>query len=187
MRTVRPQGRTFRITQPHGLRVSYLGMHSGLYNRSNRMVTDIALVKDRRKTIDTAGPRTGDCRSCVGRDLAPSAAARSADAGARRSLPQVGSSTAMRTASGRSRAAQSSPLPFRRFGHAINTDELFGTHSGSSLESKHRCRLGGDCANLRPPRADDRRVAPNQSSKAPSIGEKLEMSPTDRLLMPLHR
>jgi hypothetical protein len=30
-------------------------------------------------------------------------------------------------------------------------------------------------------------VAPNQSSKAPSIGEKLEMSPTDRPLMPLHR
>src|SRR6266545_8274780 len=49
MRTVRPRGRTFRITQPHGLRASYLGMHSGLYNRSNRIVTDIALVKDRRK------------------------------------------------------------------------------------------------------------------------------------------
>jgi hypothetical protein len=52
--------------------------------------------------------------------------------------------------------------------------------------TKHRCRLGGDCANLRPPRADDRRVASNQSSKAPSIGEKLEMSPTDKPLMPLH-
>jgi hypothetical protein len=25
MRTIRPQGRTFRITQPHGLRASYLG------------------------------------------------------------------------------------------------------------------------------------------------------------------
>ena len=25
MRTVRPQGLTFRITQPHGLRISYLG------------------------------------------------------------------------------------------------------------------------------------------------------------------
>jgi hypothetical protein len=36
---VRPQGRTFRITQPHGLRVSYLGMHEGHYNRSNRIVT----------------------------------------------------------------------------------------------------------------------------------------------------
>jgi hypothetical protein len=46
--------------------------------------------------------------------------------------------------------------------------------------SRHRCRLGRDCANLRPPRADDRTVASNQSSKAPSIGEKLEMSPTDR-------
>src|SRR2546423_1144673 len=26
------------------------------------------------------------------------------------------------------RAARSSPLTFRRFGHAINTDEVFGTH-----------------------------------------------------------
>jgi hypothetical protein len=43
-----------------------------------------------------------------------------------------------------------------------------------------RSRVGGDCANLRPPRADDRRMASNQSSKAPSIGEKLEMSATDR-------
>jgi hypothetical protein len=39
MRTVRPQGRTFRITQPHGLRVSYLGTLSGLCNRSNRIVS----------------------------------------------------------------------------------------------------------------------------------------------------
>src|SRR5438477_10596823 len=39
MRTVRPQGRTFRITQPHGLRVSHIGMHPGLCNRSNRIVT----------------------------------------------------------------------------------------------------------------------------------------------------
>jgi hypothetical protein len=53
--------------------------------------------------------------------------------------------------------------------------------------SKHRCRLGGDCANLRAPRADDRRVASNQSSKAPAIGEKLEMLPTRQALMPLHR
>jgi hypothetical protein len=29
MRTVRPQGRTFRITQPHGLRVSYLRATQG--------------------------------------------------------------------------------------------------------------------------------------------------------------
>src|SRR6266446_8395189 len=33
------------------------------------------------------------------------------------------------TESGRSRAARSSPLTFRRFGRAINTDEVFGTHS----------------------------------------------------------
>src|ERR1700738_1931352 len=38
MRTVRPQGRTFRITQPHGLRVSYLGTLPGLCNRSNKIV-----------------------------------------------------------------------------------------------------------------------------------------------------
>src|SRR5262244_3242171 len=31
--------------------------------------------------------------------------------------------------SGRSRAARPSPLTFRRFGPAINTDEVFGTHS----------------------------------------------------------
>jgi hypothetical protein len=51
--------------------------------------------------------------------------------------------------------------------------------------SKHRCRLGGDCANLRPPRADDRRVAPNQSSKAPSFGEKLETRQTGQSLIAL--
>src|SRR5262249_60061668 len=32
--------------------------------------------------------------------------------------------------SARSRAAQPSLLTFRRFGHAINTDEVFGTHKG---------------------------------------------------------
>src|SRR5262249_34502605 len=57
---------------------------------------------------------------------------------------------------------------------------------GSSLESKHRCRLGGDCANLlRPPRADDHRVTSNRSSEATSIGEKLEMAPKPTGLMPL--
>src|SRR5215510_5544820 len=49
---------------------------------------------------------------------------------------------------------------------------------GSSLESKHRCRLGGDCANLfRPPRVDDHGVTSNRPSEATSIGEKLEMAP----------
>ena len=51
--------------------------------------------------------------------------------------------------------------------------------------SKHRCQLGGDCANLRPPRADDRGVASNQSSKTPSIGEKLEMLATSHRQLPL--
>jgi hypothetical protein len=31
MRTVRPQGLTFRITQPYGLRLSYLRMHPSLH------------------------------------------------------------------------------------------------------------------------------------------------------------
>jgi hypothetical protein len=35
---------------------------------------------------------------------------------------------ARRTGSGRSRAARPSPLTFRRFGPAINMDEVFGTH-----------------------------------------------------------
>ena len=48
--------------------------------------------------------------------------------------------------------------------------------------SKHRCQLGGDCANRRPPRADDRRVA-SKSSEALSIGEKLEMPATEQALM----
>jgi hypothetical protein len=63
MRTVRPQGRTFRITQPHGLRVSYLGMVLGHYNGSNRIVTghragytlpyETTILKDaRRKTVN---------------------------------------------------------------------------------------------------------------------------------------
>src|SRR5262249_43533424 len=52
---------------------------------------------------------------------------------------------------------------------------------GSSLESKHRCRLGGDCAHLfRPPRADDHRVTSNRSSEATSIGEKLGVSAKNR-------
>jgi len=39
MRTVRPQGLTFRITQPHGLRVQYLRMHPSLRNELNRIFT----------------------------------------------------------------------------------------------------------------------------------------------------
>jgi len=39
MRTIRPQGLTFRITQPHGLRVSYLRMHPSLRNELNRIFT----------------------------------------------------------------------------------------------------------------------------------------------------
>src|SRR4029077_17611103 len=37
MRTIRPQGRTFRITQPHGLRVAYLGTLPSLRNGLNRI------------------------------------------------------------------------------------------------------------------------------------------------------
>jgi len=36
--------------------------------------------------------------------------------------------SARRTGPGRGRRARSSPLTFRRFGHTINTDEVFGTH-----------------------------------------------------------
>jgi hypothetical protein len=40
MRTVRPQGLTFRITQPHGLRVQYLRMHPSLRKELNRIISD---------------------------------------------------------------------------------------------------------------------------------------------------
>jgi hypothetical protein len=54
-----------------------------------------------------------------------------------------GGGTARRTGSGRSRAARSSPLTFRRFGHAINTDQVFGTH-------RRRCACGlAACPQLR--------------------------------------
>jgi hypothetical protein len=36
--------------------------------------------------------------------------------------------------SGRGRRARSSPLTFRRFGRAINTDEVFGTHRDQVLD-----------------------------------------------------
>src|SRR5215831_5565164 len=43
-------------------------------------------------------------------------------------------------------------------------------------ERRDACRLGGDRANrFRPPRADDHSATSNRSSKAPPIGEKLEM------------
>jgi hypothetical protein len=57
--------------------------------------------------------------------------------------------------------------------------------AGLFPQGERLCGLGGDCANLRPPRADDRRVASNQSSKAPSIGEKLEMLATSHRQLPL--
>jgi hypothetical protein len=51
MRTVRPQGPTFRITQPYGLRVSYLGTTQGhckgqnqLSSRCLHASSDIALA-----------------------------------------------------------------------------------------------------------------------------------------------
>ena len=43
-----------------------------------------------------------------------------------------------RTESGRSRAARSSPLTFRRVGHAINTDQVFGTHTRSLPRNRRR-------------------------------------------------
>jgi hypothetical protein len=63
---------------------------------------------------------------------------------------------------------------------------------GSSLESKHRCRLGGDCANLfRPPRADDHRVTSNRSSEGNAhwrkVGDGAQTNRVDaaKLLKPL--
>jgi len=41
MRTVRPKGRTFRITQPHGLRLLYLGTPLGRRKRLNRVYSEI--------------------------------------------------------------------------------------------------------------------------------------------------
>ena len=38
MRTVRPKGRTFRITQPHGLRLLYLGTPLGRGKRLSRVI-----------------------------------------------------------------------------------------------------------------------------------------------------
>jgi hypothetical protein len=40
MRTVRRQGLTFRITQPHGLRILYLFMQLGLHKGRNRLFSD---------------------------------------------------------------------------------------------------------------------------------------------------
>jgi len=40
----------------------------------------------------------------------------------------------VQTGSGRGRRARSSPLTFRRFGRAINTDEVFGTHRDQVLD-----------------------------------------------------
>jgi hypothetical protein len=41
MRTVRPQGRIFRITQPHGLRFLYLGTPLGRRKRLSRIYSQI--------------------------------------------------------------------------------------------------------------------------------------------------
>ena len=42
MRTVRRQGLTFRITQPHGLRSYYLRMHPSLRKELNRILTGLS-------------------------------------------------------------------------------------------------------------------------------------------------
>jgi hypothetical protein len=41
MRTTRPQGRIFRITQPHGLRLLYLGTPTGRRKRLGRVYSQI--------------------------------------------------------------------------------------------------------------------------------------------------
>ena len=62
MRTVRPQGLTFRITQPHGLRELYLGMHPSLRKGLNRILPDITvfLHHDYQTTMSDAFVRMDD-------------------------------------------------------------------------------------------------------------------------------
>src|SRR5271166_5448982 len=50
MRTVRPQGRTFRITQPYGLRLLYLRMHSSLHKSISAKLLQEALEYPDRPT-----------------------------------------------------------------------------------------------------------------------------------------
>jgi hypothetical protein len=68
-------------------------------------------------------------------DLAPCAAARSTDVGARRSPLQVGSSTstARRTASRKKHNSSTIVSEVRRFGHQINTYGVLSVHAGSMM------------------------------------------------------
>src|SRR5207247_612533 len=52
--------------------------------------------------------------------------------------------------SGRSRAARSSPVTFRRFGRAINTDEVFGTHNSSRRPRTIRIRQDSSVTTTEP-------------------------------------
>jgi len=98
-----------------------------------------------RERVAQYDSRTSDMRLRGGGvspsvDRSPSAAAQSVDVGVPRSLPQVGSST-WRTGSRRSTIERSSPLTFRRFGHAINTNEVFGAHTPTQIREPHHANL----------------------------------------------
>jgi len=45
MRTVRPEGLTFRITQPYGLRLWYLGTHLSIHKGHVQIFTRIRYIK----------------------------------------------------------------------------------------------------------------------------------------------
>jgi len=62
MRTVRPQGRTFRITQPHGLRVSYLGTTQRYCKGQDQIITVFARHEARGLTLGD-GPKDNPAHS----------------------------------------------------------------------------------------------------------------------------
>ena len=59
MRTVRPQGLTFRITQPYGLRITYLLMPPGVHKGRNRIFSGAhrILVKSYCNSLTLHDPR----------------------------------------------------------------------------------------------------------------------------------
>src|SRR6476646_2370227 len=65
MRTVRPQGRTFRITQPYGLRLLYLRMHSSLHKAFCNKLFKIVSTTLGVYWIYKLGARTGISHSMI--------------------------------------------------------------------------------------------------------------------------
>jgi hypothetical protein len=48
MRMVRPQGLTFRITQPHGLRILYLGQLKAIVRGTSQSIVAVFARRDTR-------------------------------------------------------------------------------------------------------------------------------------------